>query len=122
MLPEQIHLVIVGRHTEYTDKIERFIKENKLEERVHIISNVPFDDLPAFYQLAEIFVYPSRFEGFGIPIIEALYSGIPVVAATGSCLEEAGGPDSIYVHPDDIKGMADASNRYTQIPREKEHD
>ena len=89
MLPEQIHLVIVGRHTEYTDKIERFIKENKLEERVHIISNVPFDDLPAFYQLAEIFVYPSRFEGFGIPIIEALYSGIPVVAATGSCLEEA---------------------------------
>ena len=69
MLPEQIHLVIVGRHTEYTDKIERFIKENKLEERVHIISNVPFDDLPAFYQLAEIFVYPSRFEGFGIPWI-----------------------------------------------------
>lgn len=108
MLPERIHLVIVGRHTEYTDKIELFIKENKLEERIHILNNVPFDDLPAFYQLAEIFVYPSRFEGFGIPVIEALHSGIPVVAATGSCLEEAGGPDSIYVHPDDIKEMAHA--------------
>lgn len=121
MLPEQIHLVIVGRHTEYTDKIERFIKENKLEKRVHIISNVPFDDLPFFYQLAEIFVYPSRFEGFGIPIIEALYSGIPVVAATGSCLEEAGGPDSIYVHPDDIKGMADAFKQiYSDTERKKE--
>ena len=120
MLPEQIHLVIVGRQTEYTDKVEHFIKENKLEERVHIISNVPFDDLPAFYQLAEIFVYPSRFEGFGIPIIEALYSGIPVVAATGSCLEEAGGPDSIYVHPDDIKGMADALKQiYTDPERKK---
>ncbi|MCS2948300.1 glycosyltransferase family 4 protein [Bacteroides sp. BFG-638] len=120
MLPEQIHLVIVGRHTEYTDKVEHFIKEYKLEERVHIISNVPFDDLPAFYQLAEIFVYPSRFEGFGIPIIEALYSGIPVVAATGSCLEEAGGPDSIYVHPDDIKGMADAFKQiYTDPERKK---
>ena len=120
MLPEQIHLVIVGRHTEYTEKVEHFIKENKLEERVHIISNVPFDDLPAFYQLAEIFVYPSRFEGFGIPIIEALYSGIPVVAATGSCLEEAGGPDSIYVHPDDIKGMADAFKQiYTDPERKK---
>lgn len=120
MLPEQIHLVIVGRHTEYTDKVEHFIKENKLEERVHIINNVPFDDLPAFYQLAEIFVYPSRFEGFGIPIIEALYSGIPVVAATGSCLEEAGGPDSIYVHPDDIKGMADAFKQiYTDPERKK---
>ena len=121
MLPEQIHLVIVGRHTEYTDKIERFIKENKLEERVHIISNVPFDDLPTFYQLAEIFVYPSRFEGFGIPIIEALYSGIPVVAATGSCLEEAGGPDSIYIHPDDIKGMANAFKQiYSDTERKKE--
>lgn len=119
MLPEEIHLVIVGRHTEYTDKIRRFMKENKLEERVHIISNVPFDDLPAFYQLAEIFVYPSRFEGFGIPIIEALYSGIPVVAATGSCLEEAGGPDSIYVHPDDIKGMADAFRQIYADPKKK---
>lgn len=121
MLPEQIHLVIVGRHTEYTDKVEHFIKENKLEERVHIISNVPFDDLPAFYQLAEIFVYPSRFEGFGIPIIEALYSGIPVVAATGSCLEEAGGPDSIYVHPDDIKGMADAFKQIYADPERKKN-
>ena len=121
MLPEQIHLVIVGRHTEYTDKIERFIKENKLEERVHIISNVPFDDLPAFYQLAEIFVYPSRFEGFGIPIIEALYSGIPVVAATGSCLEEAGGPDSLYVHPDDKEGMTKAICSLLNHPEKRQH-
>ncbi|MDR0724804.1 MAG: glycosyltransferase, partial [Prevotellaceae bacterium] len=43
--------------------------------------------------------YPSFFEGFGIPIIEALSSEIPVIAATGSCLEEAGGPGSIYVNP-----------------------
>lgn len=119
MLPDQIHLIIVGRQTEYTDRIKSFIKENKLEERVHIISNVSFDDLPAFYQLAEIFVYPSRFEGFGIPIIEALYSGIPVVAATGSCLEEAGGPDSIYVHPDDIKGMGNAFKLIYSDPETK---
>ena len=122
MLPEQIHLVIVGRHTEYTDKIEHFIKENKLEERVHIISNVPFDDLPTFYQLAEIFVYPSRHgveRRCGGTIIEALYSGIPVVAATGSCLEEAGGPDSIYIHPDDIKGMANAFKQIYSDPERK---
>ena len=121
MLPEHIHLVIVGRRTEYTDRIERFIKENNLQKRVHIISNVPFDDLPAFYQSAEIFVYPSRFEGFGIPIIEALYSNIPVVAATGSCLEEAGGPDSIYVHPDDAKGMADAFKQIYSDPVKKKN-
>lgn len=110
-LPQHIHLVIVGRRTQYTKKVEEFIIKNGLSERIHIISNVAFCDLPAFYQLAEIFVYPSRFEGFGIPIIEALHSSIPVVAATGSCLEEAGGPYSIYVDPDDAIGMAEAFKR-----------
>lgn len=108
MLPAHIHIVIVGKRTNYTGKIEEFVNEHGLEERVHILSNVPFDDLPTLYQLAEIFVYPSRFEGFGIPIIEALNSRVPVVAATGSCLEEAGGPDSIYVDPDDVQGVVNA--------------
>ena len=109
-LPPEVHLVIVGRRTPYTHEVERFVRSERLENRVHIIHNLPFDDLPAVYQCAELFVYPSRFEGFGIPIIEALQSGIPVVAATGSCLEEAGGPDSVYVHPDDVAGMARAFN------------
>ena len=109
-LPAEVHLVIVGRRTAYTRKVEQFVRAERLEDRVHIINNLPFDDLPALYQCAELFVYPSRFEGFGIPIIEALQSGIPVVATTGSCLEEAGGPDSVYVHPDDVEGMAKAFN------------
>lgn len=116
MLSQHIHIVIVGRRTKYTEEIERFTKENGLSKRVHIISNVPFNDLPALYQSADIFVYPSRFEGFGIPIIEALYSGVPVVAATGSCLEEAGGPNSIYIHPDDITGMVNAFKRILTNP------
>lgn len=107
-LPEEMHLVILGRRTPYTDQINTFIHARHLEDRVKILNGIPFSDLPAIYQQAEVFVYPSRFEGFGIPIIEAIYSGVPVVAATGSCLEEAGGPSSIYVHPDDVEGMADA--------------
>ena len=59
------------------------------------------------YQSAAIFVYPSFFEGFGIPVIEALSSEIPVIAATGSCLEEAGGPGSIYVDPNDDAGLSE---------------
>ena len=59
-----------------------------------------------FYQGARIFVYPSIFEGFGIPIVEALVSSVPVIAATGSCLEEAGGPGSIYVNPSDEAELA----------------
>lgn len=115
-LPDHIHIVIVGRRTGYTEKIEHFVKEHCLSERVHIISNVPFCDLPVLYQSADIFVYPSRFEGFGIPIIEALHSGIPVVAATGSCLEEAGGPNSIYINPDDVNGLADAFKQIYSHP------
>lgn len=110
-LPREMHLVILGRRTAYTDQIDTFINAHHLEDRVKILNGVHFADLPAIYQQAEVFVYPSRFEGFGIPIIEAIYSGVPVVAATGSCLEEAGGPASVYVHPDDVNGMADALKR-----------
>ena len=73
-----------------------------------------------FYQLASCFVYPSRYEGFGIPIIEAISSGIPVIAATGSCLEEAGGPDCLYVSPDHPIALANAINQLINEPNIKE--
>ena len=107
-LPTDISLVIIGRHTSYTDKILKYVHAHKLEQRVLILHGISDDDLPAIYQQAEVFVYPSRYEGFGIPIIEAIQSGLPVVACTGSCLEEAGGPDCLYVDPDDVSAMAAA--------------
>ena len=107
-LPEEVHLVAVGKRTSYLNELESYIQQNRLGKRVKILSEVPFADLPAIYQAATVFLYPSRFEGFGIPILEALNSGLPVIAATGSCLQEAGGPGSIYVAPDDAQQMADA--------------
>lgn len=107
-IPVDLSVVLVGRQTVYTDEIRAYIRTYRLEDRVLILSNVTFPDLPAVYQMADVFVYPSRYEGFGIPILEALNSSVPVVAATGSCLEEAGGPDSLYVAPDDIRAMSDA--------------
>lgn len=107
-LPEDISLVVVGRRTEYSDKVLEYAKKHGLMPRIKFYHGVPDDDLPAFYAQAEIFVYPSVYEGFGIPIIEAVGSGLPVVACTGSCLEEAGGPDSLYVAPDDSEAMAAA--------------
>ena len=105
-VPQDISLVIIGRHTPYTEKVETYVKEHSLTDRVRILHHIPYAELPALYQQAEVCVYPSRYEGFGIPIIEAIQSGLPVVACTGSCLEEAGGPDNIYVGPDDVEGMA----------------
>jgi glycosyltransferase involved in cell wall biosynthesis len=98
-IPEEIHLVAIGKSTPYQSEIVKYAHEMGLESRLHIKNDFPFEDLPAVYQQASVFVYPSFFEGFGIPVIEALSCGVPVIAATGSCLEEAGGPDSIYVDP-----------------------
>lgn len=110
-LPEDIVIVAIGRKTPYTVTIEKYIEEHGLSTRVRFLHTIPFDELPAFYQMATIFAYPSFFEGFGIPIIESLYSGTPVVAATGSCLEEAGGPKSIYIDPTKEEEMGKAINK-----------
>ncbi len=105
-LPQEVHLVAVGRHTKYTDRIKDYILENNLQERVHFLHGVTYADLPVIYRCADVFAYMSVYEGFGIPLLEALYSSLPVVAATGSCLEEAGGPGTIYVAPYDIDAIA----------------
>jgi glycosyltransferase involved in cell wall biosynthesis len=99
-------LVLVGGKTKFQQEIESFVVKNQLEQKVRILNNVPFTDLPALYQSARVFAYPSFFEGFGIPIVEALHSGVPVVAATGSCLEEAGGEGGLYVNPNDTDELA----------------
>lgn len=107
-LPDDVNLVIVGRHTKYTDVVIDYVQKHGLEQRVKILHGVKDEELPNLYAGAEAFVYPSLYEGFGIPIIEAISTGLPVVACTGSCLEEAGGPDNLYVAPDDAEGMAAA--------------
>jgi glycosyltransferase involved in cell wall biosynthesis len=107
-LPEAVNLVIVGRHTPYTDEVIAYAEKEGLTHRIKIMHGVSDEELPKLYAEAEAFVYPSRYEGFGIPIIEAISCGLPVVACTGSCLEEAGGPDALYVDPDDAEAMAQA--------------
>lgn len=106
-----IKLAAIGRQTDYAKRVKQLISDLDLEDRVTFLDTIDFTDLPAIYQSAKVFVYPSRYEGFGIPILEALCSGTPVIASTGSCLEEAGGPDSLYTDPDNAKELAEKLNR-----------
>lgn len=104
-----IPLVVIGNGGEYKQKVKDYIAQNKLEERIIFLSDNPVvkhsprfqsaADFPAIYQLAIAMIYPSVFEGFGIPVLEALWSRIPVITSNVSCLPEAGGEGALYVDP-----------------------
>ena len=92
-------LVIVGKETAYTNEIKNYISEHNLENKVIFLKGLSLQELAILYKLAQIFVYPSLYEGFGIPIIEALYSRTPVITTQGGVFPEAGGPNSVYIDP-----------------------
>ena len=108
---KELHLVAVGRRTPYVQQVLDRARRLGVTSRLHLLHQVGATYLPGIYGGAEAFVYPSRFEGFGIPIIEALNAGIPVIGATGSCLEEAGGPTSLYTDPDNADMLASLIDR-----------
>lgn len=107
---KDVKLVLIGRRTKYFDKIKEFARANGLRHRVVCLSRVHFKHLPVIYHMARVSVYPSRYEGFGLPVLEAQSCGTPVIAATGSCLEEAGGTAAVYVDPDSVEQMVQAIN------------
>ena len=109
-LPDSIELVVAGKQTNYIKRLKRRIKSLGLEGRVHF-RNIAHEDRPALYKGADIFIYPSHFEGFALEILEALSIGVPVIATRGSSLEEAGGRKSIYVSPRDCGEMIEAIER-----------
>lgn len=112
-----MNLVVVGKDNNgYKQYIERLAARNGVTSRIKFIEGLPFKHLPGVNQAAEIVVYPSRYEGFGIPILEALESSRPVIAATGSCLEEAGGPDSLYIDPENPVEMVQAVHSILSDP------
>ncbi len=107
MLPEDVMLVAVGRDNGYLGQVLKVAHSLGVANRLKVLTGVPFTDLPGLNQSAEVVLYPSRYEGFGIPVLEGLESLRPVVAATGSCLEEAGGKAAYYVDPDDPGQLAE---------------
>ena len=99
------HLILVGGEKEYAKKIHTFLKENNMKTQVTFLKKVTTKDLAIIYQLATVFCYPSICEGFGIPIIEALFSKTPVITSSGNCFPEAAGPDSVFIESTDYQQL-----------------
>ena len=87
-------------------ELEQVVKQLKLAGRVKIITGIDNHQLAALYKSATAFVYPSLMEGFGMPVAEALLSGIPVVASAGGAIEEAAGAGSVFFDPCSIQDIA----------------
>lgn len=116
-LPHDMKLVIVGRRTkEYAEVCDREIDALGLGKRVIWLEKVGMRSLVPLYAGAALSSYTSRYEGFGLPVIESITCGKPVIAATGSCLEEAGGPGAVYVSPDDVEGYVSTAREMLTDP------
>jgi len=106
-LPNQ-KLVIIGNGKSYKVKCLRYIAKNNLSDRVMLLSRISLEEMTAIYQSALIMIYPSIFEGFGIPILEALFCKTPVITSKDGCFSEAGGPNTKYINPLSIQEMKEA--------------
>jgi len=100
-----VPLYVVGRETEYAEEVRQLSHRLGVAGRVRFLPGVGTADLAALYRLATVVLYPSLFEGFGIPIVEALFSGAPVVTTRGGVFPEAAGPGSAYVDPHDPEAL-----------------
>lgn len=104
--PQQdVDLVIIGSDTSYSPKVKAIITDLGLNDRVHFRHNVSLGELQNYYQNAAGTIYPSHTEGFGIPILESLLSGTPVITNQNGVFSEAGGEEAFYIdvdNPDDL--------------------
>lgn len=107
-------LVVLGNGSGYKKKVKAYLEANGLTSQVIFLNEqvrLKNSELPLLYQGAMALIYPSIFEGFGIPILEALWSRTPVITSHGSCFAETAGDAALYVNPLDPATIADAMKR-----------
>src|SRR5690606_3310104 len=110
-------LVAIGDGGAYKEEVKEYIRQNGLQSEIILLSESPLAinspefrsaaDFPAIYQGATAMIYPSVFEGFGIPVLEALASRLPVITSNVSCMPETGGDAAFYANPDSAEQIAD---------------
>lgn len=102
--------IIVGKDSDYINKLKVLCKELKIEEKVRFVGYVPDEDLPTLYNKAIAFVYPTLYEGFGLPILEAMACGTVVLCSNNSSLPEVYGDAAISFDANDIQEIEKAMN------------
>jgi glycosyltransferase involved in cell wall biosynthesis len=117
-LNNNIPLVVIGNGDGYLQKVKSYVAANNLQQQIIFLSETEAaknseafktaKDFPAIYQNALAMIYPSIFEGFGIPVLEAIASGLPTITSNVSCLPEAGGDAALYVNPISVGEMKHA--------------
>ncbi len=101
-------LVFIGREKAYADRI----RKSSDEKQVRFLRDVSNEDLAVIYQSATLFIYPSLYEGFGIPVIEALFSGTPVITNRDGVFREAGGDYTVYA---DVQNISDLRTKIVHL-------
>jgi glycosyltransferase involved in cell wall biosynthesis len=103
------NLVIVGaRNFWKSESSKKFVEQHNLKSYVHFLGYIPDEDLPALYNGADLFVFPSLYEGFGLPVLESMACGTPVVTSNTSSLPEVAGDAAYLVDPQNVEEIADA--------------
>lgn len=132
-LPKEIssdhQLVIIGKKGWLYEDILSAPEKYNVKDKVVFLDYISDEDLPNFYRKAEVFVLPSLYEGFGLPVLEAMRYGCPVITSSVSSLPEAGGDAAQYFKPEDVddikksieKVLTDRSLREKMIERGREH-
>ncbi len=113
-------VVFVGKPTLYATELLKYISENKMEERVKFLNDLPEEDLAGLFQTAQFSVYISLFEGFGLPVIESMACGCPVITSNVSCLPETAGGAALLCDPADVKNIGKVLKKMVQDDSLKE--
>ena len=101
-------LVLIGNPTSYCNDIHKYIAEKKLGDKIIFLKNIPEYDLAGIYQLAALSIYISVFEGFGLPVIESMACGCPVITSNASCLPETAGGAAVLCSTQNIEELGNS--------------
>lgn len=115
-LGSNIYLVIAGKIGWLAEEIYQAPKKFGVADRVKFLGRVADPDLPAVYSLATVFVWPSLMEGFGLPLIEAMTCGVPIITSSRGALPEVAGEAALIVDPENVSQLAEAIKLMLESP------